>query len=367
MKKKVLSAIIAAAMTVTMLAGCGSQGSTTAIDSGEVPKEATAPDDAPAADDGELITVGFAQVGHESDWRTASTNSVQAALSKENGIDLQFVDCDNDSAAQLEAVRNFIEQEVDYIVIDPIVSTGWDTVLTEADEAGIPVIVIDRTIDDSDKYVSWVGSEFTNEGLAAGAWLKAYAEAKGIKELNILEITGTTGSSAEIGRTTGFHKYVDSEGWNLLDSQTGDFTQEGGQTVMESYCKSYEGKFNVVICQNDNEAFGAIDAMKAAGVSYGVDGDVIVISFDACTAGLQMVLDKTINADFQCNPLQGPDCLKLIQALEAGQTVEKQTFMAEPWYVSEDILKEISYTNNSGSDVTEPLVVVDAATVEAAY
>ena len=378
MKKKVLATIVAAAMSISLLAGCGSQGAAPATEAPaateeEAPAADAADAEAPAAEeaapaaDGEEIKVGFAQVGHESDWRTASTNSVKAALSKENGIDLQFVDCDNDSAAQLEAVRNFIEQDVDYIVIDPSVSTGGETVLTEADDAGIPVIVIDRTIDDSDKYVSWVGSEFTNEGLAAGAWLKAYAEAKGIKELNILEITGTTGSSAEIGRTKGFHKYIDSEGWNLLDSQTGDFTQDGGQQVMESYCKSYAGKFNVVICQNDNEAFGAIDAMKAAGVSYGVDGDVIVISFDACTAGLQMVLDKAINADFQCNPLQGPDCLKLIQALKAGQTVEKQTFMAEPWYVSEDILKDISYTNNAGQDVTEPLVVVDAATVEAAY
>ncbi len=378
MKKKVLATIVAAAMSFSLLAGCGSQGAAPAPEApAATEEEAPAADateaEAPAAEaeapaaDGELIKVGFAQVGHESDWRTASTNSVKAALSKENGIDLQFVDCDNDSAAQLEAVRNFIEQDVDYIVIDPIVSTGWDTVLTEADDAGIPVIVIDRTIDDSDKYVSWVGSEFTNEGLAAGAWLKAYAEAKGIKELNILEITGTTGSSAEIGRTKGFHQYVDSEGWNLLDSQTGDFTQDGGQQVMESYCKSYAGKFNVVICQNDNEAFGAIDAMKAAGVSYGVDKDVIVISFDACTAGLQMVLDKAINADFQCNPLQGPDCLKLIQALQKGETIEKQTFMAEPWYVAEDILKDISYKNNAGQDVTEPLVVVDAATVEAAY
>ena len=373
MKKKVLATIMATAMSVSMLVGCGGSGAadTTAAPDATDATEATADtaDDtgaAPAAD-GESITVGFAQVGHESDWRTASTNSVKAALSSENGIDLQFVDCDNDSAAQLEAVRNFIEQDVDYIVIDPIVSTGWDTVLTEADDAGIPVIVIDRTIDDSDKYVSWVGSEFTNEGLAAGAWLKAYAEAKGIKELNILEITGTTGSSAEIGRTKGFHQFVDSEGWKLLDSQTGDFTQEGGQKVMESYCKSYAGQFNVVICQNDNEAFGAIDAMKAAGVSYGVDGDVIVISFDACTAGLQKVLDKEINADFQCNPLQGPDCLKIIQALQGGQTVEKQTFMEEPWFVSEDVLKDISYKNNSGKDVTEPLIVVDKATVDEAY
>ena len=217
MKKKVLATIMATAMSVSMLVGCGGSGAadTTAAPDATDATEATADtaDDtgaAPAAD-GESITVGFAQVGHESDWRTASTNSVKAALSSENGIDLQFVDCDNDSAAQLEAVRNFIEQDVDYIVIDPIVSTGWDTVLTEADDAGIPVIVIDRTIDDSDKYVSWVGSEFMNEGLASGAWLKAYAEAKGIKDLNILVIEGSNGSSAQIGRTEGFKKYADAK------------------------------------------------------------------------------------------------------------------------------------------------------------
>lgn len=382
MKKKVFTSMMAAALAVSMLAGCGSSqtaedagtaasgestadaGTTTAADT---TADAGTTADASDSSDGSLITVGFAQVGHESDWRTASTNSIQSALSEENGIDLQFVDCDNDSAAQLEAVRNFISQDVDYIVIDPIVSTGWDTVLTEAEDAGIPVIVIDRTIDDSDKYVSWVGSEFTNEGLAAGAWLKAYAEAKGIEELNILEITGTTGSSAEIGRTNGFHKYVEDNGWNLIDSQTGDFTQEGGQSVMESYCKSYEGQFNVVICQNDNEAFGAIDAMKAAGVSYGVGGDVILISFDACKAGLTDVLAGQINADFQCNPLQGPDCLNIIKTLEAGGEVEKQTFMAEPWYVAEDILPSITYTNNAGENVTEDLIVVDQSVVDGAY
>lgn len=215
----------------------------------------------------ELTTIGFAQVGHESDWRTASTKSCQDVFSTENGYDLQFVDCDNDSQAQLEAVRNFIQQEVDYIIIDPIVSTGWDQVLTECEEAGIPVIVIDRTIDDSDKYVSWVGSNFKTEGLAAGEWLKAYAEAKGIEEINALVIEGTNGSSAQIGRTDGFKEIADANGWTILDSQDGNFDQATGQEVMESYCKSYEGQFNVVVCQNDNEAFGAMDAMKAAGVT----------------------------------------------------------------------------------------------------
>lgn len=374
--KKQIAIGMTAAMALSLLAGCGSGSSSTATTAAattaaaETTKAAETETKAAAKDSGssgDMITVGFAQVGHESDWRTASTNSVQSALSKENGIDLQFVDCDNDSAAQLDAVRNFIQQQVDYIVIDPIVSTGWDTVLTEAEDADIPVIVIDRTIDDSDKYVSWVGSEFTNEGLAAGQWLKDYAAAKGISDINVLEITGTTGSSAELGRTKGFHKYVDDNGWNLIDSQTGDFTQDGGQQVMESYLKSYSGQFNVVICQNDNEAFGAIDAMDAAGVSYGVGGDVIVISFDACKAGLQDVLDGKINADFQCNPLQGPDCLGIIKKLQAGETVPKQTYMAEPWFVSEPDLTSISYTNNAGENVTEDLVHVDQSIVDAAY
>ncbi len=315
-----------------------------------------------SAEESDLITVGFAQVGHESDWRTASTQSCQDVFTAENGYELVFVDCDNDSAVQLEAVRNFIEQDVDYIIIDPIVSTGWDTVLTECEEAGIPVIVIDRTIDDSDKYVSWVGSNFKTEGLAAGEWLKAYADAKGIEELNILVIEGSTGASATIGRTEGFQEIADKYGWTILDSQTGDFTQDGGQEVMESYCKSYEGQFNVVVCQNDNEAFGAMDAMTAAGVSYGVDGDVILISFDACTAGLQYVQAGDINADFECNPLAAPFVEEVIQQIEAGEEPEKEVYMEERWFVYDDTVSTITV------DGTEmEMTVVTDEIVEAQY
>jgi simple sugar transport system substrate-binding protein len=310
----------------------------------------------------DTITIGFAQVGHESDWRTASTKSCQDVFSAENGYDLQFVDCDNDSAAQLEAVRGFIEQDVDYIIIDPIVSTGWDTVLTECEEAGIPVIVIDRTIDDSDKYVSWVGSNFKTEGLAAGEWLKAYAAEKGIDEINALVIEGTNGSSAQIGRTDGFKEIADAEGWTILDSQDGNFDQATGQEVMESYCKSYEGQFNVVVCQNDNEAFGAMDAMKAAGVTYGVDGDVILISFDACTAGLEYVITGDINADFECNPLAAPFVEEVIQQIEAGETPEKEVYMEEHWYVNEDILSTITV---DGAE--QALTVVTDEIIEAQY
>ncbi|MCI8996564.1 MAG: substrate-binding domain-containing protein [Lachnospiraceae bacterium] len=373
MKRKIASILICAAMVATMIAGCGSkeEPAASAPAQSEEPAEAPAeseaeePAEAPAeapAGDGGLVTIGFAQVGHESDWRTASTKSCQDVFSEANGYDLQFVDCDNDSAEQLNAVRNFIEQDVDYIIIDPIVSTGWDTVLTECEDAGIPVIIIDRTIDDSDKYVSWVGSNFKTEGLAAGEWLKAYTEAKNISEVNVLVIEGSTGASATIGRTEGFKEIADREGWTILDSQSGDFTQEGGQKVMESYCKSYEGKFNVVVCQNDNEAFGAMDAMKAAGVSYGVNGDVILISFDACTAGLEFVMSGDITADFECNPLAAPFVEEVIKTLQSGGTPEKEVYMVEHWYVNEDILSSIEVNGE-----TQELTVVTQEIIDAQY
>ena len=366
MKKKVVSILMCAALGATMLAGCGSSdaGSSDASTSDAAAGDTATTDDGAGdtAASGDLIKIGFAQVGHESDWRTASTNSCQTVFSEENGYDLQFVDCDNDSAVQIEAVRGFIEQQVDYIIIDPIVSTGWDTVLTECEDAGIPVIVIDRTIDDSDKYISWVGSNFKTEGLAAGEWLKAYTEAKGISDVNVLVIEGSTGASAQIGRTDGFKEIADANGWNILDSQSGDFTEAGGQEVMESYCKSYDGQFNVVVCQNDNEAFGAMTAMKNAGVSYGVDGDVILISFDACTAGLEKVLSGDINADFECNPLAAPFVEQVIQALQNGETPEKEVYMTEHWFVNEDILSSI---NVDGED--QDLTVVDQSIIDAQY
>ena len=308
----------------------------------------------------EPIYVGFAQVGHESDWRTASTLSAQEVFSAENGYELSFVDCDNDSAVQLEAVRNFIQQGMDYIIIDPIVETGWDAVLTECEEAGIPVIVIDRTITDSDKFDAWVGSDFMTEGRACGEWLKAYAEAKGIEEINALVIEGSTGSGAQIGRTDGFKEIADREGWTILDSQNGDFTEAGGQEVMESYCQSYAGQFNVVICQNDNEASGAMTAMDQAGITYGVDGDVIIVSFDANRPWVQMVCDGTLNANFECNPLAAPTVDELIKALEAGEEIEKEIYVTESWFAAEDLVETITVDGAEQPVIHVTQEVVDA-------
>lgn len=366
MKRKLVSLLAVTALAASLFTGCGNSDSKSAANTNTPTTDTTTPTNTNAlttgTSEGGTLTIGFAQVGHESDWRTASTNSCQTVFSAENGYDLQFVDCDNDPAVQIEAVRGFIGQDVDYIIIDPIVSTGWDTVLTECQDAGIPVIIIDRTIDDSDKYVSWVGSNFKTEGVAAGEWLKAYTAAKNIDEVNVLVIEGSTGASATIGRTDGFKEVATAEGWNILDSQSGDFTQAGGQEVMESYCKSYDGKFNVVVCQNDNEAFGAMEAMKNAGVSYGVNGDVILISFDACTAGLTEVMNGNITADFECNPLAAPFVEDVIKTLASGGTPEKEVYMTEHWFVSEDILSSITVNGEE-----QALTVVTQEIIDAQY
>ncbi len=381
MKKKLISVLLTGCLAASLLAGCAAAPAPAPAADAAPAQEAAADATEEAADvveeaaeevaeavaedggsEGGLISVGFAQVGHESDWRTASTKSCQDVFSEANGYDLSFVDCDNDEAAQKEAVRSFIEQGVDYIIIDPIIATGWDTVLTECEDAGIPVIVIDRTIEDSDKYVSWVGSNFLTEGQAAGEWLKAYADAQGITEINALVISGSTGSSAQIGRSDGFKEIADKYGFNILDEQTGDFTEAGGQEVMESYCKSYEGKFNVVVCQNDNEAFGAMTAMDNAGVKYGPGNDVILISFDACTAGLEDVKAGKITADFECNPLAAPFVEEVIKTIQGGGTPEKEVYMVEHWYALPEQIVEFS-VNGEPQEMTE----VTDAVIEAQY
>ena len=291
----------------------------------------------------ELVTVGFAQVGHESDWRTANTQNFQDVFSEENGYELSFVDCDNDNAVQIEAVRTFITQELDYIILAPIQSAGWDTVLQEAQDAGIPVIIADREIEaDASMYDAWVGTNTENEGITAGNWLAEYLDGA---EANILVIEGTVGASAAIGRTNGFNSVAEQhEEWTILDSQSGDFTQEGGQAVMESYIKSYEGKFNVVVCQNDNEAYGAMDAMDAAGITYGVDGDVIIISFDATHDGLQYTLDGKINCNVECNPIQAEVVEGVIAQMVAGEEYAETTLVEDSAFVAPGIESEYAIT-----------------------
>jgi len=292
------------------------------------------------ADD--VTVIGFAQVGHESDWRAANTIDYQTTFTAENGYELLFVDADNDHTAQMEAVRNFIQQEVDYIVICPVQEAGWEVVLEEAQDAGIPVIIADRTVSaDPALYTTFLGTDTELEGETAGLWLAEYLDGA---EAKILVIEGSVGASAAIGRTNGFNKIAEQhEEWEILDSQSGDFTQAGGQQVMESYLKSYSD-FNVLVCQNDNEAYGAMDAMDAAGVTYGVDGDVIIISFDATKEGLTRTLDGRINCNVECNPLQAAGVEDIIAKIEAGEEIPAVTIVPDEAFVAPGIESELAIT-----------------------
>ena len=287
-----------------------------------------------------LIKVGFGPVGHESDWRIAATQSCREAFSEENGYQLYFVDADNDPKVQVDAVRNFIKEQVDYIVIDPILTTGWTAVLKEAYHAHIPVIILDRTIDCEERYyTAWFGSDFIREGEWAGQWLENYLsrQGRGTETIRIVTINGTQGASAQLGRTEGFARYLERNGsWELLAQECGDFTENGGRIVMEKYLETYQD-IDVVVCQNDNEALGACAALEEAGVSYGTDGDVILISFDATRAGLEAVLEGKIHADFECNPLSPPYAAEAIRRLEAGEVLAKKNYyLPEECFTAEE-------------------------------
>ncbi len=332
MKKKIVSALLTAAMV------CGMS---------VVP--------AMAAED--TITVGFSQVGAESDWRTANTESMKSTFSEENGYELIFDDAQQKQENQLTAIRNFIQQEVDYILLAPVTETGWDTVLQEAKDADIPVIIVDRMVDVSDDslYTTWIGTDSLHEGRKAAEWLNAYATAKEIaaEDINIVDIQGTIGSTAQIGRSKGLEEGVEKYGWNLLAQQSGEFTQAKGQEVMESMLKQYDN-INVVYCENDNEAFGAIDAIEAAGKTVGSDimnGEIMVISFDTTNAGLTDTLAGKIACDVECNPLHGPRAEELIKALEAGEEVQKLNYVTEEIFAADDTVDKVVAVNSLDEEV----------------
>lgn len=297
-----------------------------------------------------LVVVGVSQIGAESDWRNACTKSIKTSLTRENGFYLIFDDAQQKQENQIKAVRNFILQEVDYIVLCPIVETGWDAVLQEARDAGIPVVVADRQVDvDEDLYTCWVGADFRKEGETAGGWLAEELERQGREdeEIRLVTLQGTVGASAQIGRTEGFARVLkEHENWKMLEMASGDFTQAKGEEVMGEFLKKYDD-IDVVICENDNMAFGAVDAIKAAGKTCGPSGEIMVLSFDAVSAAFEAMIDGDINAAFECNPLLGPKIREILDILSSGGTVDKIQYMEETYFDTsmdlENILKTRMY------------------------
>ncbi len=346
--KKMLLTMLSFLLIFMTLAGCGSKTAWNA--DGSVNNEsiinnsvAGKIEDEPKASypgAGNLIVVGVSQVGSESVWRTANTESLQKTFTKENGYFLLFDNARQKQENQIKALRSFISQRVDYIILSPITETGWDTVFEEARDAGIPIILIDRQADVSNQslYTAWVGSDFRWEGQQAGEVLEKTLEDQGRAEekIRIVSLCGTEGATATIGRTKGFAEVADKHAnWEMLEEVDADFTTTKGKEVMRDLLKKYED-IDVVISQNDDMTFGAMEALKDAGLTTGPDGEVQVISYDATPNGLALVRDGKITADVQCNSQQGPYVERIIQNLEHGFKIQKDQYVEEQVFTREN-------------------------------
>jgi len=306
-----LAISVAGVMVVAMASACGGAGSTTT--------SSTSAGAGSAGGGAKKITLGFSQVGSESGWRSANTESVKSAAAAA-GIDLKFSDAQQKEENQIKAIRSFIQQKVDVISFSPVVTTGWDTVLREAKDAKIPVILTDRSVDVSDPslYVTLVGSDFTREGVRAGDWVnKEFAT---VASVNIAELQGTTGSAPAIERKKGFFSVVTDPKFHLVASQTGDFTRAGGKQVMTAFLQAHKN-INLLFAHNDDMALGAIEAIQAAGLTPGKD--IQIISIDAVHDGMQALADGKINYIVECNPLLGPQLMDTAKKVLAGQQPEK--------------------------------------------
>jgi simple sugar transport system substrate-binding protein len=295
------------------------------------------------------IVMGYSQIGAESEWRTACTNSVKAAAEEYN-VELIFSDAQQKQENQLQAIRSFIRQKVDVIGFTPVVETGWDAILQEIKDAGIPVICVDRQVTlaagkkQEDYITAFIGSNMVTEAQKAVKWIADYMKATGNSKkkddgkvaINVAILEGTTGSGAQVGRTEGYNLEIAKyPNYKTIFRQTGNFTRAEGQQVMEAWMKSPQADdIDVLFAQNDDMAIGAIDAIKAAGKKPGTD--IIIVSIDAVKGAFDAMLRKELNATIECNPLLGPQVMET-----AVKILNKQPIT---WWV-ESLESQFDWTN----------------------
>lgn len=323
MKKRVLATMLSTVMiAAAILAGCGNSGSS------ETTKgtEAAAETSGAGADSGELIKVGIINNDpNESGYRTANDADLKAMFTEENGYDASFAySLKNDE--QITAAQKFIQDDVDYLLLSAADTSGWDSVLQDAQDAGIGVILFDRTIDASeDLYLASIVSDMDQEGVTAVEWL----ESQGLEEYNIIHIQGVMGSAAQQGRTGALDEKVAAEdSWNLITQQTAEWNSEKAQQIVQSVIDSGTS-FNVIYAENDDMAKGAVAALDKANISHGVGKDVIVMGFDCNQWALQELLDQNWNYDGQCNPFQASYIDEVIKTVESGGEITEKTIIMD--------------------------------------
>lgn len=290
---------------------------------------------------GDNITLGFSQIGAESEWRTANSESVKSAA-KDAGIDLKFSDAQQKQENQLKAIRSFIAQKVDIISFSPVVTSGWEAVLQEAKAAKIPVVITDRGVDvkDDSLWVSLIGSDFTEEGRRAAHWLQDYAKKQGWKgTINVVELQGTVGSAPAIERKKGWEEVMKSTpNFKTIRSQTGDFTRAKGKEVMEAFLKAEGKKIQVLFAHNDDMAIGAIQAIEEYGLKPGKD--ITIVSIDAVKGAFEAMIAGKLNCSVECSPLLGPQLMQAVKDLKAGKTLPKRIVTNETVFPAEVAAKE---------------------------
>ncbi len=333
MKKiiKAVSLMMVSAMMVSMVA-CTGASKTAPATSSETKAETKAD---------KKIVLGFSQIGAESEWRTANTESIKQAAA-DAGIELKFADAQNKQENQIKAIRSFIAQKVDVIAFSPVVETGFETVLKEAKAAGIPVILTDRAVDvdDDSLYVTFMGSDFEIEGERAANWLIEYMDKKGkTGDINIVELQGTVGSAPAIDRKDGFEKILkDHPNYKIIKSQTGDFTRALGKEVMEAFLKSDGDKIDVLFAHNDDMAIGAIQAIEEYGKKPGED--ITIVSIDGVKGAFEAMIAGKLNCTVECSPLLGPQLMQSVKDLMAGNELPKRIVTEEGVFPAEVAAEE---------------------------
>ncbi len=284
--------------------------------------------------------LGFSQLGSESSWREANTESIRNAA-KEANFELIFSNAQQKQENQIKAIRSFIAQQVDAIAFSPLVETGWDAVLTEAREARIPVILADRGISVKDKslYVTLIGSDFLAEGRKAGNWLvEKFGDRTG--DIRIVELQGTAGSAPTIDRKRGFEEAIKANpGMKIVRSDYGDFMRSKGKEVMLEILNEMGPDIEVLYSHNDDMALGAIEAIEERGLRPG--RDIIIVSIDGVKGAFEAMIEGRLNCTVECNPLLGPQLMQAVKDILAGKSVPKRIVTEEGVFPQETAQKEL--------------------------
>lgn len=282
------------------------------------------------------LIVGFAQIGAESEWRTANTRSIREAAGR-LGVELKFSDAQQEQDNQIKAIRSFIAQRVDVIGVSPVVETGWDTVFAEVKQAGIPLILVDRHAHvPDDLYSAFIGSDFVEEGQRACAEMARLLNGQG----NIVEIEGTDGSAPTIDRRTGFGECLrEHPGMRVIARESGDFIRARGKEVMTTLLRAHGREINALFAQNDDMALGAIEAIEEYGLRPGVD--IKIVSVDAVRAAFEAMIAGKLNVTIECNPLLGPLFFETALKLANGAPVEKWVKSTEAVFRQDTAAQEL--------------------------